>query len=428
MAEGFNEQDSRILEQLKSSPTDKVAQGMIISNCLLKMQAVKTPQEHFFLIDWLYHYLDTYMTDPNSGFLKQKQDLEEEYKKKIMANRYSPDKYKVDESNLIYELMQKKFALVSKVIDAYGFNPNHETIFTEEETEDVGITPLINELNSVVNRDQRGVILFVSGKTGTGKSTFQIKTGFDFDSHFPEVWKERIFYRVSDFLEYITKTNLNYGSVVCLEEAGMNIHAYNWQGEVNAAFRDMAQIVRYKRLVLILNARSRAMIDNQTRQFIDYEIEAKAINREKNRNCVKIKKVTYVEAIKDFRNTFLKSKYGTKYREYWYIPPPHAVLEEYTKLSESWKTDKLVAVAENLRELENLNKPDDSESKHNKILEEAISDIEAKGIVSEVFKQIKATGRVRVANDYFLTRGVGFRPAEKMKALIRQRFKDLPIS
>lgn len=345
------------LELRKGVPLGKANIGFLIDSQIQRINSSNDGMTKLMAIMDLEANLTTYIeNDPYY------QTDRETLLKKIYEEEHSQDfkdLEEIDKAHIRYKNLNLRYVQICRLVgDKFypGVSLRHDGITYNEPD----LNPLLAMLRTRCNEEKRGTIIFAAGATGTGKSTVGLKIGCDFDPEFRRVWDTRVCFDVISLLKKINDHTLNYGSVICFEEGGKNISNHAWHSEFNKAVKEMAQLIRYRRLVIIINACSKNLIDKQTRERIDFEIEARKINFEKNKNIIGIYELSYNNIKNEIFPRKLRSANGNVYDSFEYTPPDKELMDAYTALSEKWKGEELIKTVEALTSIEATQETKDS--------------------------------------------------------------------
>src|SRR3990167_9224464 len=91
----------------------------------------------------------------------------------------------------------------------------------------------IEEIIEIIYYENRTVLIIIVGKRGKGKSLLAIKLAFCLDKAFQDMWnswdgalklmKERVVFEPEDFIAVVNNPTLNKGSVIVIDEAGVQV-------------------------------------------------------------------------------------------------------------------------------------------------------------------------------------------------------------
>ncbi len=334
------------------APTTRVRIAYSLEAQIERINCAKTFEEKVWALDAFESMLYPFLRDDKYGLNDEREDITSEIMSKEVVldsgiNPYSGnylknDKEKLDAKlQLTREAVSQRYDFLMWCMKKIKMYPTSDVESYETEGEDGvrygGLQPFYARLRTYVEREQRGVFLFVSGDPGKGKSTACIKIGNEFDKEFSRVWENRICFDVDHALELLNQ-ELLVGSVIILEEGGVNLSSRDWYSEYNKELLKVVNILRFKRCVFMINCRDKNLIDNKVRQFLNFEVEAVRIDRDANRNYLKVKEFS-INKMKPMEpmHKYLRTSEGDRRTLFCVIPPPKEQMLAYDRLSEPWK-------------------------------------------------------------------------------------------
>jgi len=132
----------------------------------------------------------------------------------------------------------------------------------------------------------RNVVVFVTGKVGTGKSYFSMRLCELIDPSFDA---SRVCFTAEEFLNQVNeKGRLKKGNAIMLDEVGIMAGARDFQNVVNKALSKVFQIFRHRQLFVVLTVPHERMADVHLRASTDYRFQTLYINQSKQMNVTKI--------------------------------------------------------------------------------------------------------------------------------------------
>ncbi len=114
--------------------------------------------------------------------------------------------------------------------------------------------------------------LFV-GPRGSGKSYSAMELAHTCDATFN---KDRIFFDVTEFVDFVIDGTLKRGNATILDDAGVFMNSRDWQSVQNKAVSVITQSFRYRNLITFITVPKWDYIDRQTRGLINIFFEATA--------------------------------------------------------------------------------------------------------------------------------------------------------
>jgi len=138
-------------------------------------------------------------------------------------------------------------------------------------------------------KDNRNVLAATVGKTGSGKSWFNLAV--------MESWYERKFnfpfpiqnvcFSVDDVVRRLRRDDLKRGEFLILEEGGVNMGSLDFQTKIAKTFNYILQSFRSLNLGLMINLPYFSMLNKNTRMLMHLLFETVSIDRVTNRIMVK---------------------------------------------------------------------------------------------------------------------------------------------
>ena len=195
-------------------------------------------------------------------------------------------------------------------------------------------------LKRVYEKGEQVSILIV-GKRRTGKSTLSGRIGYDldYDWHYgePKAVCERMTSNPDEFLTRIEQASTT-GTVIVLEEAGVNISHREWMSKTNIIIQKTLQVFGFKRIITIFNVPTLKYVDASIRMLFDYIIETRP-GADKRRGVVvcRPREVIYAMALdkilfKKLRTRINGEIYTIDTMAFPFMPK--AFYEEYRQYSE----------------------------------------------------------------------------------------------
>ncbi|MCW1294240.1 MAG: hypothetical protein QXP07_00140 [Candidatus Parvarchaeum sp.] len=115
------------------------------------------------------------------------------------------------------------------------------------------------------------VLALVVGPRGSGKSYSALELAYTCDSTFNQ---EKVFFDVTEFVDYIIDGKLSKGNAAILDDAGVFMNSRDWRSIQNKAISIVAQSFRYKNLITFITVPKENYIDAQTRGLFNITFEA----------------------------------------------------------------------------------------------------------------------------------------------------------
>ncbi len=144
-------------------------------------------------------------------------------------------------------------------------------------------------LHSRLIRNNKNVLSAELGSTGSGKSYRDLrKAELWYDYHFKEKFPvENICFGVGQTMNILSLGELKKGSILIVEEAGVNLGSRNWQSKVSKMFNFVLQSFRSMNIGIFFNLPYLSMLDSQARHLLHYYAESSGIDFEKKVNKCK---------------------------------------------------------------------------------------------------------------------------------------------
>lgn len=125
-------------------------------------------------------------------------------------------------------------------------------------------------LHSRMIRNNKNVILAVTGSTGSGKTYVCLRVAeLWYQYHFKEKFPVgNVCFSVDDVMRLLDKGKLKRGSLIILEEAGVNMGSLDFQSKLSKIFSYVLQSFRSMNVGLIMNLPVLSMLNKQARQLL----------------------------------------------------------------------------------------------------------------------------------------------------------------
>lgn len=142
-------------------------------------------------------------------------------------------------------------------------------------------------------RENKNVLLLVTGETGGGKSYIAIRLGEILNPHRFNI--NRVVFTPEDFMALINSGRLEKGDVIVFDEAGVGIPSKEWYEISNRLMMYVLQTFRIKNLIVIFTTPSISFIDNDSRKLLHGVIEPYpgGIDFQTNTNKAKFLKIQH---------------------------------------------------------------------------------------------------------------------------------------
>lgn len=211
----------------------------------------------------------------------------------------------------------------------------------------------------MVFRDNRNVIILVTGEPGSGKSYVSLKLGELLDPRFfknpfegeiknvqeaEEHLAKRIKFRPEDFTELLAKGSqkLYKGAVVIMEEVGVQISADEFQTFMVRAINKIFQLFRFMHIIVIMTVPQLDYVAKKSRSRIQYHVQAfkwRYMPNGKTANITKTHRVVWNERQDKFYRYRLIE--GGNYLQPYYFTKAvsELMIKGYESLARSYKKE-----------------------------------------------------------------------------------------
>lgn len=121
----------------------------------------------------------------------------------------------------------------------------------------------------------------ITGPTGTGKSYAAISLGFRFNAAMGIKEPPRIFYELTDFIDFLKAGDFVPGQTLIIDEGGLMAQARAAMTRQNRIISMISQSFRYMRLSVIFCVPHLSFIDSNVRKLVHVVMITNRINRSK---------------------------------------------------------------------------------------------------------------------------------------------------
>jgi hypothetical protein len=174
-------------------------------------------------------------------------------------------------------------------------------------------------------RRRKNVILCATGATGSGKSYACLQIAEQIDKNFTT---DHVFFDVKSLIHAVQNEKLKAGTVLILEEVGVNIDSRRFYSLVNKAMVYLTETFRSSRLILLLNLPSINGLDKRVRQLLHGVIDMRTIDTKENKSKCRF----YIIQTNSITGKMYKKSLwagGIKYRWVWFSKPTKPLLKIY---------------------------------------------------------------------------------------------------
>jgi len=206
-------------------------------------------------------------------------------------------------------------------------------------------------LHSRLIRNNKNVLSAELGSTGSGKSYRDLRKAelwydFHFKSKFPV---ENICFGVAQTMNILSIGNLKKGSILIVEEAGVNLGSRNWQSKVSKMFNFVLQSFRSMNIGIFFNLPYLSMLDSQARHLLHYYAESSGIDYEKQQNKCKPFFLQVAQGTGKIYRHYPKVKINgktTKVQRFNYSMPSKYLIDAYEEKKAKYLKDIIKEFAE----------------------------------------------------------------------------------
>jgi hypothetical protein len=249
----------------------------------------------------------------------------------------------------------------------------------------------------------------VVGDPGDGKSYASLRIAEKID---PDFTVAQVASNIAEFMELVMDDSLGQGSVIVLEEGGVEASAYEWYSESNEVFRTVLETWRHQNRMGIINLPNFKKLDKGARRRTDVIIEMLEAKPWKEYSSAKPKEVNY-NNIDDFFTTPFPVLDGQRHKRIRFQRPSRSVLDEYEDLKDQYTSE----LNEKLYEM--LVEPEDDGSRESRSPQDIAEEILDKDLVDEYISD--ANGQKYFDRDLVeLDFEVGQRKSKKVKKIVQR--------
>lgn len=182
----------------------------------------------------------------------------------------------------------------------------------------------------------------ISAQTGKGKSYAALKIAEELDPNFSI---DQVAFTPKQFIELVNDDSYGTGSVIVFDEAGVGISNRDWYSDANKNFGFVLQTWRHQNRGAIFTVPELSLIDKQAQNRLHGFMEAKKIDRERNLNKIRYKRVqtnprTGKAYFKYFRRWDRETGRTKVYKDFMVGLPSEELQEAYEERKERF-TDKV---------------------------------------------------------------------------------------
>lgn len=253
----------------------------------------------------------------------------------------------------------------------------------------------------------------VVGDPGEGKSYASLRIA---ESIWPEFSIDAVASNIVEFMELVMDDSYGRGSIVVLEEGGVEASAYEWYSASNEVFRTVLETWRHQNRMGIVNLPNFKKLDKGARRRTDFLVEMLEAKPWKDYSVAKPKQVEY-NNVDDFFTTPFPVIEGKRHKRMRFNLPSKNLRDDYEQLKDKYTSQLNERLYEMLVEQQ-------EESKKQEVSIEDIADeiLEADDITDYISDN---HGQKYIDRDLIeLEYDIGARRSKKVKKLLQQEVEE----
>lgn len=172
----------------------------------------------------------------------------------------------------------------------------------------------------------------VVGDPGDGKSYASLRIA---EKIWPEFSIVEVASNIVEFMELVMDDSYGQGSIIVLEEGGVEASAYDWYSESNKVFRTVLETWRHQNRMGIINIPNFQKLDKGARRRTDVIIEMQEAKPWMDYSVAKPKLVEY-NNIEDYFTTPFPIFDGQRHKRIRFSKPSQQLLDEYETLKDEY--------------------------------------------------------------------------------------------
>lgn len=261
--------------------------------------------------------------------------------------------------------------------------------------------------------EDSNAVWVVVGDPGDGKSLASLRIA---EQVWPDFSIDAVASNIVEFMELVLDDSYGQGSVVVLEEGGVEASAYEWYSDSNEVFRTVLETWRHQNRMGIINLPNFQALDKGARRRTDVIIEMMEAKPWKEYSEAKPKEVEY-NNIDDFFTTPFPHLNGKKIKRIRFRKPSPDLLSAYEGLKSEYTSDL------NKRLYEKLVEEDDSDDDEPLTPQEIADQIISEGNTEDYIKD--NNGQKYLARDELeLDFDIGRSRSKKVKTLLLREIDE----
>jgi hypothetical protein len=183
--------------------------------------------------------------------------------------------------------------------------------------------------------EDSNAIWTVVGDPGDGKSLASVRIA---EKIWPDFQIDHVASNIVEFMELVMADSLGQGSVIVLEEGGVEASAYEWYSESNEVFRTVLETWRHQNRMGIINLPNFQKLDKGARRRTDVIIEMLEAKPWKEYSDAKPKEVNY-NNIDDFFTTPFPVLEGERHKRIRFNMPSDPLVNDYEELKDEYTSN-----------------------------------------------------------------------------------------
>ncbi len=180
--------------------------------------------------------------------------------------------------------------------------------------------------------EDSNAVWVVVGDPGDGKSLASLRIA---EKVWPDFSIDAVASNIVEFMELVLDESYGQGSVVVLEEGGVEASAYEWYSDSNAVFRTVLETWRHQNRMAIINLPNFQALDKGARRRTDVIVEMMEAKPWKEYSEAKPKEVEY-NNIDDFFTTPFPILNGKQHKRIRFRRPRSELLDAYEDVKTSY--------------------------------------------------------------------------------------------
>lgn len=183
--------------------------------------------------------------------------------------------------------------------------------------------------------EDSNAVWVVVGDPGDGKSYASLRAA---ERIWPDFSVDAVASNIVEFMELVMDDSFGQGSVIILEEGGVEASAYEWYSSSNEVFRTVLETWRHQNRMAIINLPNFQSLDKGARRRTDVIIEMLEAKPWKEYSEAKPKLVEY-NNIDDYFTTPFPVVDGARQKRIRFQRPSNELLDDYSELKERYTSE-----------------------------------------------------------------------------------------